>query len=296
MKKIINLCFFVFLATLNAVEEKAMVVIIPSYNNSQYYGLNLGSVLNQNYSNYRVIYIDDHSSDGTRERVEDLIKSDPRLRSYQFLSFEDNSSDGILKTAAKFHNIVNSQKTFFTLVSNQRRCGALANQYRAISSCQNQEIVVLIDGDDWLADEFVLQEINEAYSSDEVWLTHGSLVEYPTGVHVWCEPVPSQIIARNTFRKFKCPSHLRTFYAWLFKRIHLEDLLYEGDFFPMTGDMAVMYPMIEMCGERHKFISKPIYIYNMINPINDNKVNADLQKTLDRNIRKKKPYHRLDNR
>ena len=47
------------------------------------------------------------------------------------------------------------------------------------------------------------------------------------------------------------PTHLRTFYAWLFKKINLEDLLLDGEFFKMTGDQAILYPMIEMAGERH---------------------------------------------
>ena len=90
------------------------------------------------------------------------------------------------------------------------------------------------------------------------------------------------------------PSHLRTFYAWIFKKIALEDLLYEGKFFTMTGDMAIMLPILEMAGERHLFISEPIYIYNMTNPINHGKVNAELQRALDRYIRSMPPYQRLE--
>src|ERR1700722_4170775 len=41
------------------LEEKPIVIIIPSYNNAQWYKNNIESVLIQEYTNYRVIYIAD---------------------------------------------------------------------------------------------------------------------------------------------------------------------------------------------------------------------------------------------
>ncbi len=276
------------------IEENPMVIVIPSYNNVNWYKINLDSVFSQKYSNFRVIYIDDHSSDRTRNLIEEYVKNSSR--SYQSILFEEDASKEILATTEKFQRDINAERPFFSFISNTTRCGALANQYRAILSCQDEEIIVLLDGDDWLANDNVLEKLNSVYSTQNIWMTHGSLVEYPSGIQAWCEPIPRNIIANNAFRNFKCPSHLRTFYASIFKKIQLKDLLYKGDFFPMTSDMAIMYPIIEMCAERHQFISEPLYIYNMLNPINDNKVNADLQKTLDRLIRRKRPYSRLDNR
>jgi hypothetical protein len=50
----------------------------------------------------------------------------------------------------------------------------------------------------------------------------------------------------DLFRKVnEIPSHLRTFYAWLFKKIKKE-LCYQGTFASMTGDIAMMLPMIKM--------------------------------------------------
>ena len=294
MKKFFVLAFFLSAFLLHAVEEKPMVIIIPSYNNKQWSNANLRSVLDQEYSNYKIIYIDDNSSDGTKDQVENLLKEDPR--SYRSFFFNENNSLDISKITEKFKEAINAEKVFFTLVSNQTRNGALANQYRAIHSCENDEIIVLLDGDDWLANNGVLQKINALYTSNDIWMTHGSLMEYPSGTTAWCEPIPPHIIANNSFRDFKCPSHLRTFYAGIFKKIQLKDLLYRKNFFPMTGDMAIMYPIVEMCGERHLFVPEALYIYNMQNPINDNKINATLQKNLDQLIRKKTPYQRLDHR
>ena len=95
------------------------------------------------------------------------------------------------------------------------------------------------------------------------------------------------------FRTYRCPSHLKTFYAWLFKKIDVEDLKIGGEFFPMTWDQAMMFPMLEMAGDRHAFIKETLYVYNMTNPINDNRVNAKLQRDLEKRIRSKPSYDKL---
>ena len=46
-------------------EHKPFVVIVPSYNNSEWVERNLRSIFEQKYDNFRVIYIDDASTDGT---------------------------------------------------------------------------------------------------------------------------------------------------------------------------------------------------------------------------------------
>ena len=90
------------------------------------------------------------------------------------------------------------------------------------------------------------------------------------------------------------PSHLRTFYAWLFKSIKLEDLLYNGEFYKMTWDYAMMLPMIEMAGERHLCIQNEImYAYNTANSISDHKISRQLQAHLAQIVRAKKRYQKL---
>jgi len=274
------------------VFEKPLVVIIPSYNNIQWYKNNLDSVLTQKYDNYRVIYINDASNDGLKDALEIYLKEKSEI-DYQILDFDTDFSSSIPTVTQAFIDLVNHEKHFFTLVNNLNRCGAMANHYRGVLSCNDDEIVVQLDGDDWLYDDQVLADLNTIYSSEKVWLTHGSFIEYPRGESHWSIPVPDDVIKRNAFREYRCPSHLRTFYSWLFKKIELEDFLYDGQFVPMTCDMAIMFPMLEMAGERHKFISRKIYVYNSFNPINDNKTNALLQQMLDWHLRNNPRYQRL---
>jgi len=286
---IILLCFPKSFAT-----EQPIVVIIPSYNNIEWFEWNLTSILTQEYHNYRVIYVNDCSSDGTGEAVDNYLSE--RGIDYHVIDFDNSSQKSIRQSTKNFSQLVNKEPHFFTLINNTFRNGALANLYRGIQSCLDDEIVVTVDGDDWLYHDHVLTQINSHYSENEIWLTHGRFIEYPHNHSNWGLNIPPQIVNRGAFRRFRCPSHLRTFYAWLFKKIKLEDLLYNGQFFPMTWDMAMMYPMIEMAGERHAFIEEVNYVYNMANQINDNKVNPDLQNQLDRYIRSMPPYKRLTNK
>lgn len=246
-----------------SLPEKPMVVIIPSYNNARWYKDNLSSIFIQSYENYRIIYIDDLSQDGTADLVEAYVKE-------------------------------MKQEHRFELVRNKERRGALANLYYAIHSCADDEVVVTIDGDDWLSHQHVLTHLNQAYSNNNIWLTHGRLIETEHNHKSWCVPVPRKAIRNNDFRKHRCPSHLRTFYVWLFKKIKLEDLLYEGEFFKMTWDQAIMFPMLEMAGERHMFMKEVLYVYNTTTSINDNKVNPQLQRDLEAIIRAMPRYERLE--
>lgn len=248
---------------IDEVQESPIVVIIPSYNNKDWYEYNLLSIFSQNYKNYHVIYIDDNSTDNTANLVEEFVKK---------------------------HHL----ESRFTLIRNLERHGSLANLYNAVYLCDDQVIIAIVDGDDWLYHKYVFKELNEIYKTGKVWLTHGRLIECPSGISGWCEPVPDEYIQKNLFRQYRCASHLKTFKAWLFKQIKLEDLLdIHENFFAMTGDQAIMFPMIEMAGERHAYISDINYVYNVASTLNDNKVNAQLQRDLEAVIRSKPKYQRL---
>lgn len=217
--------------------ERKIVVIVPSYNNANYVLKNLDSIFQQEYSNYRVIYIDDCSTDNTFEVVKQYI------------------TDRKLWSKVK-------------LIHNTERRGALANLYYAIKSCKDYEIVTTVDGDDWAATPHMLARINEAYADPNVWLTYGQFQFYPQGTPGYCGEIPKDDVS-NIRRHCGAASHLRTFYAGLFKKIAKNDLLYNGDFYAVTWDKAMMAPMLEMANGKWQFIKDVLYIYNNGNPISD---------------------------
>jgi glycosyltransferase involved in cell wall biosynthesis len=246
----------------------------------------------QKYENYRVIYIDDSSTDKTYDRLKKYLSS--RGVSFDTLLFSEDKCLSHEENLNSFCNLVNSSSSKIRIIQNEQRAGALANIYRACQSTQDDEIITMLDGDDSLRHRNVLKGLNRIYKSNNVWLTHGRLVEIPSGNAEWCIPVPDEVVKNNQFRSFsRCPTHLKTFYSWLFKKILLKDLIYDSEFFPMTSDMAIMLPMLEMAGERHYFVKNVNYRYNTLNSLNDNKIDPPLQRFFDAYVRNIAPYERL---
>ena len=247
-----------------AGQEKRLVVIIPSYNNSTWYKRNLDSVFSQQYENYHVIYIDDCSSDDIYNLVHQYIEQ-------------------------------HKQQHRVTLIKNQKRKKALANIYSAAHSCDDDDIIILLDGDDWFKHELVLKRINDAYTDAHAWMTYGQYEEYPSGKIGICKELNPGLIEKNVFREYNwVTSHLRTFYAGLFKKIKLKDFLYKGQFFPVAWDLAIMLPLLEMAREHCIFIPDIVYVYNLETSFNDSKKHAEQQIHCDKVIRSRAKYDYIE--
>lgn len=246
------------------LENLKFAIVIPSYNNTQWTEKTLSSVFSQNKDNYRAIFIDDCSSDDTFDKANRLVGA-------------SGKSDKV------------------TLIRNEKRMGALYNLYTAIHSCDDNEIIVTLDGDDWFAHDKVIEKLDSVYSNSNVWMSYGQYQSYPDNGAGCSRQIPTHITAHNAFRQYGwCSSHLRTFYAWLFKKIKKEDLLDKsGNFYPMAWDLSFMFGLLEMSGQHAVFIPDILYIYNVANPINDYKVNLQLQQALEREIRAKAKYDRV---
>jgi glycosyltransferase involved in cell wall biosynthesis len=259
----IFLGFIVTFITRN--NDKSFVVMIPSYNNKDWYKKNLDSVFSQTYQNYRIIYVDDASPDGTGELVKQYIKE-------------------------------KGQEHRVTLIQNDKRVGSLANVYKAVWLAKPSEIIIDLDGDDWLANENVLKFLNDVYADPNVWVTYGQFQYYPDPTPGWAGQVPDDVIENNSFRETRwLTTALRTFYAGLFQKIKKDDLLYSvNEFFPMAGDLAFMFPIVEMAGKHSRFIPEVLYIYNVATQINDVVLNRNYQHRLGLMVRGRPKYTPVD--
>lgn len=238
-------------------------IIIPTYNNQKWCIKNIESVVNQTYPHWHATIIIDCATDATEELLQSYIA-------------EQHLEDKV------------------TIIVNTKNQGALANIYYAATTCQPHKIIGLLDGDDWLKDDNVLEYLSELYERKDIWLTFGQYELWPENRIGHCRPFSKNTIKDNSFRDTgMVPSHFRTFYAWLFQLIDIKDLMYKGAFYPVTWDMAIMYPLIEMAGKHHRCISEVLYVYNIQNPLNDFKIHTALQAKLNRQIRAKTRYEPL---
>jgi hypothetical protein len=242
----------------------SFVVVIPSFNNAPWCQRNLESVLHQAYPRFRVLYVDDASTDDTPRLVAEHLAESP-----------------------EGHRV--------TFLRNERRVGPVANIDRAVRSCDANDVIVLVDGDDFLAHRQVLSRLNTIYQDPDVWVTWGQFRRFPQGGGGFCEPIPSDVVSANAFRDYPfVSSHLRTFYAGLYHRIRPADLQdSDGRFFVTAGDVAQMCALLEMAGSHGRFVPEVLYLYNRENPLNDDKVDRAGQQRTEREIRAKARYGRL---
>ena len=178
----------------------------------------------------------------------------------------------------------------FPIIGDENR--VVANLYDMIHSCDDEEIVVTTDGDDWLAHNKVLSKLDEIYRDPNVWFTWGSYVDYPANQRGCSKPIPRQVIDTQSYRRRPwCTSHLRTFKSALFKKIKKEDFYDpEGKWLDMAWDLSFYIPFVEMAGHHGCYVHDVLYMYNNENPISDFRKNVNRQGALDRYIRSKPKY------
>jgi len=246
-------------------------ILILSYNNERWAEENLDSACWQNSTNpYNIIFINDCSTDATGKIAEEYVK--------------------------KHH-----MEDKVTIIHNDTNKGAMANTYFAIHTLiPDDSIVVHLDGDDSFSHNNILRVLESYYNDPEdVWITYGSCMKVPDGDTDMSREVPRSIFDERGLRKYPfVTQHIRTFKAWLFKQISLEDFFYEGKFMSAAGDMAAMYPMLEMSyspeGNHIRYVKELLYYYRTNNPISDFRILSKQQSEIDQFIRSKPPYAPLN--
>jgi len=188
----------------------------------------------QEDTDFKVYIIDDVSTDKTVETIKTLIDGDNR-----------------------FNLIINSEKKF-----------KLKNLDDLITTFDDQDIVIELDGDDFLLNSDVVSDIRKIYSDGDVWLTNGSFM-YSNGNQGFSSKCNPETIRKDVF-KF---SHLRTWKSFLWKSIpknYLKDD--DGEYFKSAADVAYCFALIELAGEEnYRFLPKIYYVYNDQSPYNDHK-------------------------
>jgi glycosyltransferase involved in cell wall biosynthesis len=248
--------------------KNKFIIIIPAYNVSSWITLSLELIKLQSYDNFECVIIDDNSTDDTNEKIQQSIQNDDR----------------------------------FHLLTNTENIGSsLANFIKGFDymSPDDEDIIVRVDGDDWLSSVFVLEYLNIIYVNKKCWLTYGTYQVYPTniiGTH-HCIDVPDEIHNNRDYRKWKhVYSHLRTHKAFLLKNVNRVDLKYpnSNDYFREAEDVAHMFPLVEMCGKDKIYkIADVLLVINRINPMNVATVRINKQKETEHIIRSMNKYSRV---
>ena len=236
-------------------------ILVGFYNAQDYITRCLQSIKSQEYTNFTCYITHDLSTDNSKAIVEDFIKDDCR-----FLLSKDYHK--------KLYQTGNFDRTI-----------------RYNNNIQDNDVLIEVDGDDYLPDTKVFSRIAKTYEDPNIWIANGSFM-YSNGAKGFSKRQEGFECLRSS--RFTA-THIRTWRAFLWRGIKEEDLKTpEGEYWQWSGDLCFMYPMLEMAGEEHYFYMEEInYIYNGDNPINEHKLDMFMVTSDAQSIRSKQPYKPL---
>lgn len=243
--------------------ENFFTIAIDTCNHEDWIERCLNTCLTQKYNNFEVILVDAISDDKTYEIAKKYSEEFSNLKIYQ----------------------------------NEKRLPQVANFLWLTELSKPGSIVVSIDGDDWLKNNKVLKNLNEVYNSGEVWMTYGTYEEYPyrSVSHIY-KSYPEDVIKNNSFRDYQwLASHLRTWKRELLLKVDVKEFKREdGEWLDTTGDQAIMFPMLELSGDRSRYVPEVSYVYNVANTTRDGASNEKRQLELSGYLRSKKRLEKLN--
>ena len=155
-----------------------------------------------------------------------------------------------------------------SITHNETRMYSMANLVGAIerSRAESEDVIVVLDGDDWFYRDDALQIITDAYVRNDCWMTYGS---WASNVEHIVGGLPAYAQGTIDFRKAEWrATAIRTWKKWLWDLIDDKDLRDEkGNYLTVAEDVAVMLPMLEMSGtQRARHIPQILMLYNRANP------------------------------
>lgn len=241
------------------------IIISAVYNMAAQLKANIDILKQQDYAHFEVYYGDDLSTDNSCQVISENIKND-----------------------ARFHLIKHQNKLFS--MGNIDTCIKAANP-------NDEDIIVLVDGDDRLAATDVLSYLKSVYEEKDCLMTYGSFGENGNKDKN-CKAYPKAAAQFNLFRFFKWrASHLKTFKYklwnkiekadltlteqeykntithaflkgqfktwWNFKKVQYRDLVtHQQEYVRRCDDKAFTLPMLEMASHRSVFIDRILYEYD----------------------------------
>ena len=183
----------------------------------------------------------------------------------------DDDAPGVLKT---FHN--RKDIPYLKIVHNTERKYRLKNIYDHSITKDPEDIICIVDSDDWIAKEKALLEIKQTYESN-------SKLEYAySNFRCSCEEAPGQgdgpsdTIDRNIpssdwdpYKAGWITSHMCTFKVKALRAIPTANFLdWNGNWFRMATDHALAMPLLTTLRKRDgdysavKHINKVYYVYH----------------------------------
>lgn len=208
-------------------------IIATGWNCEKYVKRCIDSVRAQTYENYTAVFMDDGSTDGTNEAIEDNVQKGTENKTFSATAIDNMGAACRRFEVLKLYNLH-----------------------------QPNSVVLLLGLDDYLLPN-ALERIKQEYDNG-AWMTYGNwrgtdgyelpegFLHYHDGAH-----------RTRDYRAFKYRATApNTFKAHLFDHFTEDDFKFEGEWIKATTESNLMLSLLEMCGkDRIGVIEDVIYIY-----------------------------------
>lgn len=204
------------------------VFVVPAYNAERTIGMCITSVMCQTFPNWKIIILDDISTDKTCDIVE---------------SFKNRISP--------------DQRDKIILIRNPVKKWEVGNILEGIKYCDSNDIVCRLDGDDWLCDLDALSIIDHRYRTlncEALWTAHRWDF---SNINISGDLPKNE----NPYKYPWVSSHLKTFRKYLIENVKDENFKdIQGNYFKRIGDQAIYLPVLYKANGNWHF--EPIVAYH----------------------------------
>lgn len=216
------------------MSDNKFVFITPMYNASKTLGRMLHSLFGQSYENWRVILIDDMSSQEERVECANIVN--------------------------RFRTISYSDCKRIKIVWNDRKKWETENVLFGIKNySEDDDVICRLDADDFLTDLDGLYILNEYYKETEaevIWTSH----RWEFSDLNISGPMPCDV---DPYQHKWVSSHLKTFKRYLLNDIPDENFRGEnGEYIRRAGDQALYLPVLYNTQKR-LYVPRVMYHYNV---------------------------------
>jgi len=213
------------------MRDTQFVFLIPAYNCQDEIKQTLFSIFSQSYKNWRVLLIDDVSSDGTLKVAIDLVESLGIRQQFNFIKREE-------------------------------KYGEVRNTVEEIQWIDDDEVVVRLDAGDWLTDNDTLYYLNQVYKEHKpaVCWTAQRWAYTSYGISKQMILQPNQSVYDHPW----VSSHLKTFRASALKKVNPKNFYDDdGNWIMIACDQAVFLPMMHLAiKEKLPLVFFPLVCYH----------------------------------
>ena len=162
-------------------------------------------------------------------------------QNWKIIVLDDMSTDSTVKTVKGIKQMIGADDNKIKLIVNKTKKWEVGNIVEGLKYCEKDDIVCRLDGDDWLCDTDALTIINHRYEQtgcNVLWTAH----RWHFSNQNISGPLPREA---NPYIHPWVSSHLKTFKKHLIERVSDANFRGpDGQYFKRIGDQALYLPVL----------------------------------------------------